>query len=228
MARQFLNYMFCKKIKKNCTTSPSILYSFSSALLQLARHHASAIPPFPAAKLHSHEQATRHHAIILATAIRPRHAHTPTGRSKLVLRFATLIWWVICARLKPSHKHQKYIYCRKLQVSTSICHFNLASWCISRGRFFFVQRIHIHNAIGTTRLSTAAIIHASISILSNVLIEHLLFILNNGFSFKEKTFSRDQTDKSKLIAHEGWLEITLLKFSAKSSLCLNNLWPMDP
>ena len=68
MARQFLDYMFCKKIKKNCTTSPSILYSFSSALLQLARHRVSAIPPFPAVKLHSHEQATalRHH---------PRHGH---------------------------------------------------------------------------------------------------------------------------------------------------------
>ena len=89
----------------------------------------------------------------------------------------TVFWWVICARLKPSHKHQKYIYCRKLQVSTSICHFNLASWCISRGRFFFVQRIHIHNAIGTTWLSsTAAIIHASISILSNVLSTYYSFL----------------------------------------------------
>ena len=57
-----------QKNKKNCTTSPSILYSFSSALLQLARHRASAIPPFLAMKLHSHEQATtpRHH---------PRHDH---------------------------------------------------------------------------------------------------------------------------------------------------------
>jgi hypothetical protein len=41
--------------------------------------------------------------------------------------------------------------------------------------------------------------------------------LTNGFSFKEKTFSRDQIDKSKLTVHEGWLEITLLKFRAKSS-----------
>ena len=57
-----------QKNKKNCTTSPSILYSFSSALLQLARHRASGIPPFPATKLHSHEQAMapRHH---------PRHSH---------------------------------------------------------------------------------------------------------------------------------------------------------
>jgi len=89
----------------------------------------------------------------------------------------TVFWWVICARLKPSHKHQKYIYCRKLQVSTSICHFNLGLGVYHAVGFFLVQRIHIHNAIGTTRLSTAAIIHASIiTILSNVLSTYYSFL----------------------------------------------------
>jgi hypothetical protein len=48
------------------------------------------------------------------------------------------------------------------------------------GEFFF------DNAIGTTRLESS-----------------YYSFLTNGFSFKEKTFSRDQIDKSKLTVHEG-------------------------
>ena len=78
MPRQFLNYMFCKKLKKiaqhhrqSSTRFP--LLSFSS--------HATARRPSPHSRPRNSIATSkpRHRAIILATAMRPRHAHTATG-----------------------------------------------------------------------------------------------------------------------------------------------------